>query len=292
MTPEAFLAELEAARPEIDLGLDKSRQLLARVGNPQRKMRVVHVAGTNGKGSVCAMIAAALRAAGKRVGVYNSPHLVHWSESVTIDDEPNLDAWRASMRDIQRALGGVEHARSKYTAFEASCAAMWLQLASAQVDYAVVEAGVGGMRDATNVCDAVSAAVLTTVGLDHQDLLGSTIAEIARDKSGIFKPNCPAIVSSLLHPGAMPVVKLAAHQTCSEFILAPPARAKSLGSAEHEREDSEGGDRRLVWCGEEASKNGLDGSEQGQLEFSLGLLGDFQMANAGVALAALRALQR
>ena len=144
------------------------------------------------------MIASTLRASGKRVGVYNSPHLVHWSEAVLINGAPDIDGWRGSMHAIQAALGDVEGVCGRYTAFEASCAAMWLQLARARVDYAVVEAGVGGLRDATNVCDSVSAAALTTVGLDHQDLLGNTIAEIRSGRVIVINlegGTCPFILS-------------------------------------------------------------------------------------------------
>jgi len=296
--PEAFLAELEAARPGIDLGLGKSLELLARVGSPQRTLRVVHVAGTNGKGSVCAMVAAALRAASKRVGVYNSPYVLHWSDAVLVDGRPDEAGWRASMRAIQAALGAVDGARGRYTAFEASCAAMWLQLATAQVDYAVVEAGVGGLRDATNVCDAVSAAALTSVGLDHQQLLGDTIADIAADKCGIFKPRCPAVVSSAVPAEAMAVARAAAARQDSPLILAPPATRMqvpgdgSWGQGRRRAGAAAGtdcGQGRLRWPGA-GPETGGGGS--GEFEFELGLVGDVQLINAGVALGVLRQLQR
>ena len=229
------------------------------------------------------MIASTLRASGKRVGVYNSPHLVHWSEAVLINGAPDIDGWRGSMDAIQAALGHVEGVRGRYTAFEASCAAMWLQLARAHVDYAVVEAGVGGMRDATNVCDSVSAAALTTVGLDHQDLLGSTIAEIAHDKCGIFKPGCPAVVSALLHQEALPVVTSAAQRLQCPLTLAPAAEPVR---------GSGGGEGEFVWADGTGAGAGEGGAAGGGLRFSLGLLGSWQGANSGVALAVIRALQR
>jgi dihydrofolate synthase / folylpolyglutamate synthase len=282
-SPEAFLAELEAVRPGIHLGLGKSLELLARVGCPQKTLRVVHVAGTNGKGSVCAMVAAALRAAGKRVGVYNSPHLFHWSDAVLVDGEPDEAGWRASMGAIQAALGDVDGARGRYTAFEASCAAMWLQLATAKVDYAVIEAGVGGLRDATNVCDNVSASVLTSVGLDHQQLLGDTIAKIAQDKCGIFKPRCPAVVSSVVPAEAMSVARATAAHQDSPLIVAPPATRVHA--------DRAGCDQgRLRWRGADSGPGGDVGG--GELEFELRLMGDVQLINAGVAAGVLRQLQR
>ena len=177
----------------------------------------------------------------------------------------------------------MEGVRGRYTAFEASCAAMWLQLARAHVDYAVVEAGVGGMRDATNVCDRVSAAALTTVGLDHQDLLGSTIAEIAHDKCGIFKPGCPAVVSALLHQEALPVVTSAAQRLQCPLTLAPAAEPVR---------GSGGGEGEFVWADGTGAGAGEGGVAGGGLRFSLGLLGSWQGANSGVALAVIRALQR
>lgn len=281
-SPEAFLAELEAVRPGIHLGLGNSLELLARVGCPQKALRVVHVAGTNGKGSVCAMVSAALRAAGKRVGVYNSPHLFHWSDAVLIDGEPDEAGWRASMGAIQAALGDIDGARGRYTAFEASCAAMWLQLATAKVDYAVIEAGVGGLRDATNVCDTVSASVLTSVGLDHQQLLGDTIAEIAQDKCGIFKPRCPAVVSSVVPEEAMSVARATAAHQDSPLIIAPPATRVYADGAGC-------GQGRLRWRGADSGPGGDGG---GELEFELQLMGDVQLINAGVAAGVLRQLQR
>ena len=285
---EAFLSQLEAARPEIDLGLDKSRELLARVGDPHKHLRVVHVAGTNGKGSVCAMVAAVLRAAGKRVGVYNSPHLFHWSEAVLVDGASDVLSWRASVRSVQRVLVNGGQATGAYTAFEVTCAAMWLQLATAKVDYAVIEAGVGGSRDATNVCDSVCAAAITSVGLDHQDLLGGTIPEIAHDKAGIFKKGCPAVVSSRLPQEALNVAQTMAAQVGCDLITAPPAVRLPGGE-----EAVIGCSRtRLQWPGHERRERIGKSGVEGALNFELGLLGDVQLANAGVALGVLRELQR
>lgn len=286
---EAFLSDLEAARPQIDLGLEKSRELLARVGDPHKQLRVVHVAGTNGKGSVCAMIASVLGAAGKKVGVYNSPHLFHWSDAVLVDGNPDVDGWRASMREIRQALANQGQVKGVYTAFEVTCAAMWLQMAKAKVDYAVIEAGVGGLRDATNVCDLVSAAALTSVGLDHQDLLGTTIAEIARDKAGIFKNGCPAIVSTHLPQEALDVAQAIASQVGCDFIMALPA----IRLPGDEKALTDCSRARLLWPGQEHRDRSIKDSEaRAAFEFELGLLGDVQLANAGVALGVLRELQK
>jgi len=138
-----FLAALDAARPEIVLGLEPSRALLAALGDPHAGLRVLHVAGTNGKGSVCAMAAAALRAAGLRVGTYSSPHRLHASDAVTVDGAPDPAGWAAAVEAVCDAAGGAARAAGRLTAFEAATAAMWAQLAAARVDVAVVEVGVG-----------------------------------------------------------------------------------------------------------------------------------------------------
>ena len=167
---EEFLERLEAGRPGVELGLDKSQRLLEKLGWPQRELRVMHVGGTNGKGSVCAMMSSVLQAAGYSVGVFSSPHLHHWSEAVTVNGMVNVEAWRRAVGKVQRQL--VEDGEDgKFTAFEAACAAMWVQLAERQVDYALIEVGVGGRLDATNVCEEVEVSIITSVGLDHQVML-------------------------------------------------------------------------------------------------------------------------
>lgn len=171
------------------LGLERVTGFLGELGNPQRQLRVIHVAGTNGKGSVCAMLEAALRARGLRVGKYTSPHLVDFRERFVVDGRPVEDAAIAAW--LERWTPTVE--RVGATFFEATTAMGFQLFVDAGVDIAVIETGLGGRLDATNVVQPLVAAV-TGIGVDHTEWLGSTREEIAPEKAGIFKPGAAAII--------------------------------------------------------------------------------------------------
>ena len=173
-------------------GLERIEELLAGVGNPHRRFRSIHIAGTNGKGSVAALCDAALRASGQfRVGLYTSPHLVSFGERIRIDGVPSgPDALADAAARLRPA---VERTGASF--FEATTALAFLCFAEAEVDIAVVEVGLGGRLDATNVVDPVATAI-TNVGHDHSEYLGSTLREIAREKAGILKPSAPAVTAA------------------------------------------------------------------------------------------------
>lgn len=167
------------------------RALLATLGDPHRRYPVFHVAGTNGKGSTVAVLTALLRARGLRVGTYTSPHLIDFRERFVVDgaavgEAAVLEFLARTQRDAAR-LGA--------TFFEITTALAFDHFARAGVDVAVIETGLGGRLDATNVVEAVVAGV-TEIGLDHTELLGTTIAEIAGEKAGIYKPGAPAVVGA------------------------------------------------------------------------------------------------
>lgn len=171
------------------LGLDHTRRLLAALGDPQRDVPAVHIAGTNGKGSTSAALAALLGAHGRRVGIYTSPHLVDFRERIVVDGVPipgeRVVAFVAEWADTIERLGA--------TFFEATTALALLHFAECRVDAAVIETGLGGRLDSTNVITPL-AAVVTTIGLDHTEYLGDTIEAIAREKAGIFKAGVPAVI--------------------------------------------------------------------------------------------------
>ncbi len=173
------------------LGLDRTLALLHAMDDPHTRLRVIHVGGTNGKGSVCATLDAVLRAEGWRVGRYTSPHLVDFGERIAIDGCPVADhvihEFLARWTPTIEAVGA--------TFFEATTAMAFRLFADAAVDLAVVEVGLGGRLDATNVVDPLL-SVVTSVDLDHTEYLGSTLAEIAAEKAGIFKAGRPAIVGA------------------------------------------------------------------------------------------------
>lgn len=175
----------------IDLSLDRLLRLLDTLGAPHRCLPpVVHVAGTNGKGSFIAYMAAALAAAGRRVHVYTSPHLVRFNERIVLDGAEVGDT------RLIEALERVEAANrgGEITFFEITTAAAFLLFAEVPADYLLLETGLGGRLDATNVVDRPRLTVLTPVSLDHQGFLGDTLDAIAGEKAGILKPGVPAIV--------------------------------------------------------------------------------------------------
>lgn len=180
----------------IKLGLDKVRTLLAALGNPQERCRIVHVAGTNGKGSVTTMLADVLHRAGFKVGATTSPHLVDFTERIRINGEQvapaDVTRWIAAMQPIVAAL---DAAGEPPTFFELVTAMAYTAFAEAGVDWAVVETGMGGRLDATNV-PTPALTIITNVGMDHAGFLGDSVAQIATEKAGIMKPGVPCVTAA------------------------------------------------------------------------------------------------
>jgi dihydrofolate synthase/folylpolyglutamate synthase len=168
-------------------GLEPVQALLHALGDPHVGLRVVHVGGTNGKGSTAAMIEAALRAGGQRTGLYTSPHLSRFTERIRVAGE---ELGRERVAALAERVFGVD---GEYTYFEVVTAMALLGFREAGVDVAVLEVGLGGRLDATNVFERPLAALVTSVGRDHMDVLGNTLPLIAREKAGIFKANAPAL---------------------------------------------------------------------------------------------------
>lgn len=186
-----YLYSLGNEVKSIKLGLDRIETVLERLGHPERHCPVIHVAGTNGKGSVCAMIDSALRHAGYRTGFCTSPHLISPTERIRIDGEP------VSEEEFARAFGIVHEAAEGLdchpTYFETVTAMAFVLFREAKVDRVVLEVGLGGRLDATNVVDPML-SVITPVDMDHQQYLGDTLEKIAREKAGIIKPGRPVVL--------------------------------------------------------------------------------------------------
>ncbi|MBQ2346094.1 MAG: bifunctional folylpolyglutamate synthase/dihydrofolate synthase [Kiritimatiellae bacterium] len=210
-----FLEELAARRRfGMKPGLDAIRGTCAALGDPQKSFKAIHVAGTNGKGAVCAMLDAALRANGLRVGRYTSPHLVKLNERFFLDGAPiGDDALSAAAEKVAKI------APDDLTFFEALTAVAFLVYADAKVDYAVLETGLGGRLDATNVC-VPELCVITRIGLDHCDWLGDTVEKIASEKAGIIKPHVPVVLGENL-PEVRAVVEARAKEVGAPFFYAP-----------------------------------------------------------------------
>jgi dihydrofolate synthase/folylpolyglutamate synthase len=193
MVSDQILARLLTLHPKlIDLSLDRVQRLLAALGNPQERLApVIHVAGTNGKGSTIAFLRACLEAAGLRVHAYTSPHLVRFAERIRIAGKLiEEDALIAALEECERANAGAP-----ITFFEITTAAAFLAFARVPADITLIEVGLGGRFDATNVIACPAATAITPVSLDHQHFLGDTVAKIAFEKAGILKPGVPAVIT-------------------------------------------------------------------------------------------------
>lgn len=187
-----LLARLDAAAGTLGvaLGLDRVRRALARLGDPQRRFQSVQIAGTNGKGSTAAMTEAILRAAGIRTGLYTSPHLARFTERIRVDGREVDGDWLAGLDPRVQATG------ESLTYFEIATVLGFLAFAEAGVQAAVLETGLGGRLDAVTCCAPVATAI-TSIGLDHTEYLGPTVADIAREKAGILKAGVPCFLGAL-----------------------------------------------------------------------------------------------
>ncbi|MBA3462694.1 MAG: bifunctional folylpolyglutamate synthase/dihydrofolate synthase [Deltaproteobacteria bacterium] len=209
-----LLNRLYAARRfGVVLGLERMRALLDKLDAPDRKLgTVVHVAGTNGKGSTVAMIAALAASGGKKVAAYTSPHLSSLRERIAIGGQPISEAALVAAAEKVCAAGGDE-----LTFFEQITAMAFVAIAETAVDITVLEVGLGGRLDATNVV-AAPIAVITGIALDHEAILGPTIAAIAEEKAGIFKPGQRVVLSRSGDPAATPVLLAAAKRAGVETV--------------------------------------------------------------------------
>ncbi|HEY3935732.1 MAG TPA: Mur ligase family protein [Gemmatimonadales bacterium] len=190
--PTSYSATLDFLFPRtttIKFGLDTTRALLASLGDPQQFVPSIHIAGTNGKGSVSTLVAEALRAHGLRVGLYTSPHLISFRERITVDGIPIAEDAVAAWTDALRPA--IEEHQATF--FEATTAIALAHFAAREVDIAVIEVGLGGRLDSTNVITPLVSAV-THIALDHQKYLGDTVEEIAAEKAGIAKPAIPFVI--------------------------------------------------------------------------------------------------
>ncbi|ORX98921.1 FolC bifunctional protein [Basidiobolus meristosporus CBS 931.73] len=253
----------------MELGLERIEALLVHLGSPQNSLPVIHVAGTNGKGSVTAYLEGVLLKAGYTTGRFNSPHLLEPRDSIRVNGKPITKAEYESTLETIQAL--EKKAQLGVTQFEMLTAAMFYLFKKHTVDYAIIEVGCGGLLDATNVVTNTKVAVITQIGLDHIGILGNTLEEIAFQKSGILKPNCPAVVCEQTEPVVMPVLEKRAREMASEVILARPARRVNPNLGEVEYITAEG--------------------QESRLQYPIPLLGDIQLENSAVAVHTLLLLR-
>lgn len=187
------------------------REVAKKLGNPETKFEAVHVAGTNGKGTVCAFLSSMSRAAGQRTGLYTSPHLVRYAERIRIDGTPIDDEVLAEL------LNRVMDAGPELTFFEVSTLAGFLAFAEAGVERAIIEVGLGGRLDATNILPAPRLAVITRIAFDHMAELGGTLTSIAREKAGIIKPGVEVVLGRM-HPEALEAISSRAAEVGAKIL--------------------------------------------------------------------------
>jgi dihydrofolate synthase/folylpolyglutamate synthase len=261
---EGIVARLHGLHPRlIDLTLDRLLALLEKLGNPHQRLPPgIHVAGTNGKGSTCAFVRAMAEAAGERVHVYTSPHLVRFNERIRIAGKLVSDtALAAALEHVEHTNGGAP-----ITVFEVITAVAFHLFAETPADLCVLEVGLGGRGDATNVIEHPAACAIASISLDHRELLGDTLAAIAGEKAGIMKPGVPVAI------GAQPAEVAA-------VLLAEAAR---IGAPVRQRDRE--------WHVAPRADGFRYEDASGVLCLPLpSLPGAFQLDNAGIAIAALRA---
>ena len=223
----------------VHLGLERIVKLLANLGNPHHQVPVIHVAGTNGKGSVCAYLSSVLTEAGYRTGRYTSPHLVDWTERICLNEQAiaSEDLCQILLQ-VQSAINPQEESP---TQFEVITSAAWLYFAQQKVDVAVVEVGLGGRLDATNVCKKPLVTVITSISREHWQQLGPTVADIAGEKAGILKAGCPAVIGQL-PPDAEKAVRARIQELRCPVYIPQPSREIATGWAEYLGEAGEKGE--------------------------------------------------
>ncbi len=262
---DAILSRLLSLHPKIiDLSLDRMHRILARLGHPERQLPpVIHVAGTNGKGSCVAYLRSIMEAAGLRVHCYTSPHLVKFHERIRVAGELISENELSALLEECESANGSE----PITFFEITTAAAFLAFSRTSADYLLLEVGLGGRLDATNVIDQPNACCITSIGLDHQQYLGETIDLIAREKAGIVKRGVPCVI------GRVPE----AARTAIEDVAAKAAAPLAIADQDWQAYEQHG---RLVVQ-----------DERGLIDLPQpNLVGPHQIQNAGNAIEIIRIL--
>lgn len=262
------LAEVDALLNQfthfgVELGLEQIQRLLADLGNPERQVPILHVAGSNGKGSVCAYLSSVLAEAGYRVGRYTSPHLVSWCERICLNQQEITPSELLHL--LKRVIAAIRADCPSPTQFEVITAVAWLYFAEQQVDIAVIEVGLGGRLDATNVCDRPLVSIITSLSREHWQKLGPTLSDISREKAGILKPHCPAVIAPQPADAAAVLQQRLAELDCPAVWVEP---AIDLGNG---------------WADYQGSP---------ACQYPLPLPGLHQLTNSAMAIAALQILQQ
>lgn len=261
------LTHKEQVAPE-RFELERMSKLMAALGDPQKKYPTIHIAGTKGKGSVAALIAAALQAAGYRTGLYTSPHLHDFRERIQINGEMIPEA--AFVEEVEK-LKAVALSLPGITSYELQTALGFLYFASQEVDCAVVEVGMGGRLDSTNILTPL-VSVIANISYDHMFILGDTLDKIAAEKGGIIKSGVPVVISPQQLEALATLRQIAVNQRAPMTLMGEDLHFAAVSH-------SLAGQRIRLW---------QTGAEDAAEEFEVGLLGPHQMENAATAYAALK----
>lgn len=267
--------------PRDVFSLDRIRLLLSLMGNPQKSYPVIHVAGTKGKGSVCAMLAAALQNAGLHVGLYTSPHLIKFNERIMVDGAMICDE---NLIDLTEKICKIVDPVAPVSTFELTTAIAFEYFRQKTVDIAVVETGLGGRLDATNVVDPLL-TVITSISMDHMEFLGSTIEEIASEKAGIIQHKVPVICAPMAAEAERVIWRTAAERGCAWINVSERFRFINA-------EDNADGQTILIWRSENQQLmneylRGDSSSGWRPQRFYIPLAGLHQMQNAATVFAVL-----
>lgn len=256
-----------------DLGLGRVEALMNKMGNPQERVKVIHVAGTNGKGSICSMVSSVLTEAGYKVGVYTSPHLEKYNERITINGvqitDEDFAKYLTYTKDLCQEL--VKENIGQPTVFEVVTGAAFKYFADNNVDFLVLEVGMGGRSDATNIVKKPECTIIASISMDHMEYLGDTLAKIAYEKGGIIKENCPAVLLT----GEKEVedtIKAICKEKNSKLYFSSTVGAEIIN------QDITGTEFNI--------KNDVLDME----DVKIGLLGEYQLMNAAEVLMAFKAM--
>lgn len=283
------------------LKLERMQTLLQLIGDPQKQLPVIHVAGSKGKGSTATMIAAILTAAGKSIGLYTSPHLDRLEERICIDGTmcttaelvELVDVLRPAVDEMDRHASRTQDDHGQPTYFEIVTALAMLHFQRKNVDYGVLEVGLGGRLDSTNVCNPI-VTVITSISLDHTIQLGNTLASIAREKAGIVKPRVPLVNGVRDGVGRQVIEEVAAERGSPSVILGVDFDFKYYPRSSRRGDMADA----TVTTARTAITGNLDYLPSNSLlgaslfEMRLGMLGQHQAANAAIATTAIRLLAK
>ncbi len=250
----------------IILGLETIKDVLNALGNPQNNFVSIHVAGTNGKGSVASALSSILHESGYKVGLYTSPHLVRFNERICINNRQISDA---DVVKSFKAVQQVHHGNRSPTFFEFATAMALYEFSRQTVDWAVIETGMGGRFDATNVIQPAM-SIITNVSMEHRDYLGNTLAQITREKAGIIKQGAPVVTAIKQKQAQAVVLRIAAKKSAPLYILGKNFKVRRQGAGEF-------------------SYYGIENTWH---NMHTPLLGHYQVANAALAIAACELLNK